>query len=261
MTNLRRWMERDRSEGDGRSWSKDRTQRADVKEDAWEDYGDKYRLSKNTHLSSCATQGSPVSLNLSALSPLESMKCAPSDAFLLEGDHVLQNFVWKSDPLQRSAAEVEELDRTFGKLRPTWVLLSQADDVHIGTCPYDHSESSLFFFREISALLSLFEIRCILSGSQVKEIRQTDRHVKLPVPSCAVPNFYRWWLHDPVTSNLLDLSCPALDSDRPSVEPDPGCRQSRWDVGKSAGEHKRTLWVTQLYHSALSSIFHSRSKI
>ena len=79
----------------------------------WEDY-----------LSSCATQGSLASLNLSALSPPESMKCAPSDAFLLEGDHVLQNFVWEPELFQRSAAEVEEVDRTFGKLRLSRVFAS-----------------------------------------------------------------------------------------------------------------------------------------
>ena len=68
---------------------------------------------------------------------------------------MLQNFVWEPELLQRSAAEVEKVDPTFGKLRPTRVLFSQAGDVHIGTCPNDHSEPSLFFFCVRSVLCCL----------------------------------------------------------------------------------------------------------
>ena len=50
MANLRRRMDRDRSEVDGRSWGKDRTQRADAKEDASDDGSDKHRLSKDTRV-------------------------------------------------------------------------------------------------------------------------------------------------------------------------------------------------------------------
>ena len=112
---------------------------------------------------------------------------------------LLTRFSWGRSCAAKFCVGARPLTAKYCWSRGGWTQRLGSYDLHGSSCRKRTTSSlgpvhttilsRVFFVCEISALLSLFEIHCILGGSQVKEMRQTYRHVKIPVPSYTVHNF------------------------------------------------------------------------